>query len=105
MTAHLVNDTQDVVHTTDQSGKVHTNNGHPIVGTLQDAVGTLAATEAGDTAAFAGLAGLIGTLAATEAADAAAIAGLVGRTGTLAATEGADTAAFAGTVSAPAITG
>jgi hypothetical protein len=102
MTAHLVAD-ENVVHTTEQSsGKVHTNSGHPIVGTLQEVVGTLAAIEAGDTAAIAGLVGLIGTLAATEGADAAAITGLVGRAGTLAATEGADTAAFAGLV---AITG
>jgi hypothetical protein len=105
MTAHLVGD-ENVVHTTEQSsGKVHTNNGHPVVGTLQEVVGMLAAIEAIDTAAFAGLAGLIGALAATEAADTTAIAGLVGRTGTLAATEGADAAVFAGTVSAPAITG
>jgi len=100
MTAHLAQDAADVVHVTQQnSGQVHTNHGHPIVGTLQDAVGTLAAIEAADTAAFAGLVGLIGTLAATESADVAAITGLVGRAGTMAATEGADTAAFAGLVS------
>jgi hypothetical protein len=100
MTAHLANEEAGVVHTTEQSsGKVHTNHGHPIVGTLQEVVGTLAAIEAGDTAAIAGLVGLIGTLAATEGADAAAITGLVGRSGTLAATDGADTAAFTGLLS------
>ena len=61
--------------------------------------GTLAATEATDTAAFAGQVRWLATLAATEGADTAAFNGLVARTGVLAATEGtADTAAFAGTV-------
>jgi hypothetical protein len=98
MTAHLVSH-ENVVHTTEEhSGKVHTNSGHPIVGTLQEAVGDLAATEAGDTAAIAGLAGLIGTLGATEGTDAAAFAGLAGSIGMLAAIEAADTAAFAAAV-------
>jgi hypothetical protein len=77
---------------------VHTNSGHPIVGTLQEVVGALAATEAGDTAAIAGLAGLIGTLGATEGIDAAAFAGLAGSIGTLATSEAADTAVFAAAV-------
>ena len=98
MTAHLISD-ENVVHTTEQSsGKVHTNSGHPVVGTLQEVVGTLAATEAGDTAAIAGLVGLIGTLAATEGADTAAFTGLASVHGALAAVEAADTASFAATV-------
>jgi hypothetical protein len=61
-------------------------------------VGTLAAVEAADTTAFAGLVGLIGAFAATEGADAAAFTGLVSVAGALAATESADTASFAATV-------
>jgi hypothetical protein len=97
MTAHLVGD-ENVVHTTEtSSGKVHTNSGHPIVGTLQELVGTLAAIEAGDTAAMAGLVGRSGALAATEGADTAALAGLLSVSGVLAAIEAADVASFAAT--------
>ncbi len=60
--------------------------------------GSLAATEAADTAALAGTVLVSGALAATEAADTAAIAGMVLVSGTLAATEGADTASMAGAV-------
>lgn len=99
MTAHILHEDEGVVHATEQSsGRVHTNSGHPIVGTLPESFGTLAATEAGDTAAIAGLVGRIGTLGATEGIDAAAFAGLAGSIGTLAAIEAADTAAFAAAV-------
>ena len=58
--------------------------------------GTLAATEAQDTSAFAGVRGHTGTLTATEAQDSASLTGKVGHTGTLAATEAQDVAAFSG---------
>lgn len=64
--------------------------------------GTLAATEAGDSAAFSGSttsAAVTGTLAATEAGDTANFSGSVVSTGALAATEAADTASFSGSLS------
>jgi hypothetical protein len=60
--------------------------------------GTLAATEASDTAALAGILAVFGTLTATEAGDIPSFAGLLANMGTLAATEAADTAALTGTV-------
>lgn len=60
--------------------------------------GTLAATDAPDTAAFVGDVAHVGTLAATDSADTAAFAGDIAHVGTLAATDGADTAAFAGDI-------
>ena len=62
--------------------------------------GDLAATEAADTASFAGQVIVAGGLAATEAADTASFAGQVIVAGDLAATEAADTAALIGTISA-----
>jgi len=63
--------------------------------------GTLAVTEATDTAAFAGnAAAFTGTLAVTEAADIAIFAGSGVILGPLAVTEAADTAAFAGDAAA-----
>lgn len=59
---------------------------------------TLAATEGNDTAALAGAVGVTSSLAYTEAGDTAALAGAVGVAGTLAALEGQDTAAAAGMV-------
>jgi uncharacterized protein (TIGR02217 family) len=63
--------------------------------------GTLAAVEAGDIAAAAGLTVAFGTLTATESHDVVASSGTVGTpadTGTLAATEANDAAAVAGSV-------
>jgi hypothetical protein len=112
MTAHLIGD-ENVVHTTEtSSGKVHTNNGHPIVGTLQEIVGTLAAIEAGDTAAIVGVVGAvsIGTLAAFEASifaptvDATAPT-VDASTPTVDALNEGDVASFVGAVGATAWTG
>lgn len=61
--------------------------------------GTLAATEGADAAAFSGNTVDSGTLATTEGADTAAFNGVFGVAGSLATTEGADTASFAGTLS------
>ena len=61
--------------------------------------GTLAATDVVDTAAFAGGIVADGTLAATDVVDTAAFAGDLSYSGTLAATDIADTAAFAGDLS------
>lgn len=58
--------------------------------------GTLAVSEAADTAAFVGDVPVEGPLAITEAPDIAAFAGSVAWTGTLAATEAPDIAAFTG---------
>ncbi len=61
--------------------------------------GTLAATEAQDTAALAGAAAFVGTLAGTETQDTATAAGTVSDpsiTGTLAGTDTQDTASIAG---------
>jgi hypothetical protein len=59
-----------------------------------DTFGTLAATEAADTAAMSGLFAAFGALAATESPDVAAFAGVTGNLGVLAATEAPDRAAF-----------
>ena len=58
--------------------------------------GTLAATEAKDTAAFNASYVVAGTLATTEAPDVAAFNGTVAVSGTLATTEATDSAAFNG---------
>lgn len=105
MSSHLTGDPEVIIVTHDQSGKIHVNQGHPVVGTKNDVTGQLTASEAADVVAAVGLVGRIGTLAAAEAADVAAIAGLVGRNGVLAATEAGDTFAAAGTVTAAAISG
>jgi hypothetical protein len=60
--------------------------------------GTLAVTEAADTAALSGTVRASGPLAATEGADAAAITGTVRSIATLASTEASDTASSAGSV-------
>jgi hypothetical protein len=60
--------------------------------------GTLAATEASDTAAFAGLIAHTGTLAASEASDTVAFVGTVAHTGALSVTEASDTASLAGSI-------
>lgn len=67
--------------------------------------GTLAASEAGDTAAIVGLVIVQGALAASEAGDTAAISGRVIVQGALAASEAGDTFAAVGTVPGGAITG
>lgn len=67
--------------------------------------GTLSATEAQDTATFAGKLAYSGSLAATEGQDTASFAGKLVYTGALAATEAQDVASFNGTVAAAAITG
>lgn len=67
--------------------------------------GTLAATEANDVASFTGESVFTGTLAATEANDVAALTGTLAYTGTLAATEAGDVADMAGTVSTSTATG
>lgn len=70
--------------------------------------GTLAYTEAADTAALAGTATpppISGTLGFTEGNDTAAIAASVGVSATLAASEGNDTAVLAGTFTPPLVTG
>lgn len=59
-----------------------------------DTFGTLAATEAGDTAAMSGLFAAFGALAATESPDVAAFSGVTGNLGVLAASERPDRAAF-----------
>lgn len=64
-------------------------------GTSTAVSGTLAATEAADVFAGAGVLGVTGTLAASEAADTFAGAGVLGVSGILAASEAADT--FTGT--------
>ena len=60
--------------------------------------GTLAATDAADTAAFTGDIAHVGSLAATDGADSAAFVGDLAHVGSLAATDGADTAAMSGVV-------
>lgn len=65
--------------------------------------GTLAATDAADTAAMDGLIAHVGALAATDSADTAAFAGLIAHVGTLSATDAPDTAAFVGTVEIPGV--
>ena len=66
--------------------------------------GTLAATDAADTAAMDGLIAHVGALAATDSADTAAFAGLIAHVGTLSATDGADSFAGDGTVTSNAAT-
>lgn len=61
--------------------------------------GTLATTETADHAAFAGNTIISGLLATTEAADILAFAGVFGNAGALATAETPDAAAFSGTLS------
>lgn len=70
--------------------------------------GTLAATEAQDSASFSGSASapsVTGTLSATDAQDTAAFTGALIFSGSLSATESPDSAAFAGTAYAPGVSG
>ena len=68
-------------------------------GTVSSGVsGSLAATEAGDTAAVSGVVKWVATLAVTEAGDVSAITGTVDWKGTLAVTEIGDTASSTGVV-------
>lgn len=70
--------------------------------------GTLAATEAQDSASFSGSASapsVTGTLSATDAQDTASFTGTLIFSGLLSATESPDSAAFAGTAYAPGVSG
>lgn len=71
----------------------NSGNGVTYEGLIPPATGTMAVTEAADTAALAGDVLVEGDLAATEAADTAALAGEVLVEGQLAATESADVCA------------
>lgn len=75
-----------------------------LAGTISapSATGTLAASDAPDSGAFAGALTFTGSLAATEAQDAAALLGTAyasGVSGAMAATDSADAAGFAGVLS------
>src|SRR5262245_49945735 len=78
------------------------NNGNCALATFRiptaAVTGTLATTEAADTASMAGSVAWTAPLATTEAADTASFAGTVRWTAPLATTEAPDTASFAGTV-------
>lgn len=65
-------------------------------GGVSPITGTLAATEAQDSASLGGILRYSGTLAATEAQDVAALAGTLRYSGTLTATEAQDVAALVG---------